>query len=236
MSEANLYTTDEINTLLGRRPAQNGSQVFLTKNIDCSKLIHTNVRGIYTTFIIGNCYIRVFLPNRAARIDEILASNNMNTLYPGEDKSSFLFLYVDSIQKRSDEFGGVNHTANVWPYIDIKGSISGSSIGNMIYSTWTWAKNKILPNFNLSGALLEDGLLIMKLNSTNKEFCYISGGSVLLDKTSGARVLVLYVDNVLNQLGTNAQTAVPKIPIFINKDMLQDVVYFSGVSTADTEF
>lgn len=84
--------------------------------------------------------------------------------------------------------------------------------------------------------MLANGLPIIKLGSTNREFCYISGGSVLLDKTSGARTLVLYVDNVLNQLGTNLQTAIPKIPIFINKDVLTDVVYFSGISTADTKF
>lgn len=221
--------------LLGRKPDQDGSQVFSTKNIDCKKLLHLNVRGIYTTFIIDNCYIRVFLPNRIAGLDETLVSTNMNTLYRG-DKNSFLSSYVNFVQRVSEEFGGANHTANVWPYIGIKGSISGSSIGSMIHNTWTWAKSKILPNFNLSGALLADGLPVMKLSSTNKEFCYISGGSVLLDKTNGARVLVLYVDNVLNQLGTNSQTAVSKIPIFINVDVLTDVVYFSGVSTADTEF
>ena len=235
MSEAKLYTKDEMDILLGLKPNSDNYQYFTTSNIRCTKLFHQNVRGIYATFIIDNCYIRFFLPKLSANIDETIASNKMNTLFKG-DKSSFLNSYVDLFERSSEEFGGVNHTANVWPYIDIKGSIIGSSIGNMIYSTWTWVKNKILPNFNLSGALLADGLPIMKLSSTNKEFCYISGGSVLLDKTSGARVLVLYVDNVLNQLGTNAQTAVPKIPIFINKDMLQDVVYFSGVSSADTKF
>ena len=235
MSEAKLYTQDEMDILLGLKPDSDNYQYFKTSNINCTKLFHQNVRGIYATFIIDDCYIRVFLPKLDANIDETIASNEMNTLFRG-DKSSFLISYVDLFSRSREEFGGVNHTANVWPYIDIKGSISGSSIGNMIYKTWTWAKSKILPNFNLSGALLEDGLPIMELSSTNKEFCYISGGSVLLDKTSGARVLVLYVDNVLNQLGTNAQTAVPKIPIFINTDVLTNVVYFSGVSSADTKF
>ena len=235
MSEAKIYTKDEIDIILGREPYSDNTQYFATSNINCEKLLHMNVRGIYTTFIIDNCYIRVFLPKNLASIDEIIASQQINTLYKG-DKSSFLISYVDSFQRRSEEFGGVNHTTNIWPYIDIKGSISGSNIGSIIYNTWTWAKNTILPNFNLSGDLLANGLPIIKLGSTNREFCYISGGSVLLDKTSGARTLVLYVDNVLNQLGTNLQTAIPKIPIFINKDVLTDVVYFSGISTADTKF
>lgn len=112
MSEAKIYTKDEIDIILGREPYSDNTQYFATSNINCEKLLHMNVRGIYTTFIIDNCYIRVFLPKNLASIDEIIASQQINTLYKG-DKSSFLISYVDSFQRRSEEFGGVNHTTNI---------------------------------------------------------------------------------------------------------------------------